>query len=137
MIIQLLFALIHPIKFFVLGTQAITGFGVSQVLDSRHPDFRAGDYVWGSQIGWEQYSLITAPENLLKIKHTDVPLSYYTGLLGKMYRTLQICCVFFFSSIHVAKRNGTKKRFARTDAYRFENWSGAFLCFITKSSMKH
>nr|XP_043609448.1 2-alkenal reductase (NADP(+)-dependent)-like isoform X2 [Erigeron canadensis] len=32
--------------------------------------------------GWEQYSIINDPENLFKIEHTDVPLSYYTGILG-------------------------------------------------------
>ncbi|KAK7833239.1 2-alkenal reductase (nadp(+)-dependent) [Quercus suber] len=41
----------------------------------------AGDLVWGSA-RWEEYSLITATEGLRKITHSDVPLSYYTGLLG-------------------------------------------------------
>ncbi|XP_010242459.1 PREDICTED: 2-alkenal reductase (NADP(+)-dependent)-like isoform X2 [Nelumbo nucifera] len=59
----------------------ITGLGVSKVLDSDHPDFKEGDFVWGST-GWEEYSLITTPESLFKIHHTDVPLSYYTGILG-------------------------------------------------------
>ncbi|GLT35779.1 hypothetical protein SLA2020_102040 [Shorea laevis] len=31
---------------------------------------------------WEEYSLITIPERLFKITQTDVPLSYYTGILG-------------------------------------------------------
>lgn len=65
---------------FVPGS-VITGFGVSKVLHSDHPNFKAGDYVWGTT-GWEEYSLITSPESLFKIKYTDVPLSYYTGLLG-------------------------------------------------------
>ncbi|CBI24730.3 unnamed protein product, partial [Vitis vinifera] len=59
----------------------ITGYGVAKVLDSRHPDFRTGDLVWGIT-GWEEYSLITTDERLFKIQHTDVPLSYYTGILG-------------------------------------------------------
>nr|UZM07734.1 2-alkenal reductase (NADP (+) -dependent) [Colchicum autumnale] len=59
----------------------ITGYGVAKVLDSKHPDFKVGDFVWG-MTGWEEYSLITTPKQLIKIKHTDVPLSYYTGLLG-------------------------------------------------------
>nr|XP_010930288.1 2-alkenal reductase (NADP(+)-dependent) [Elaeis guineensis] len=59
----------------------ITGYGVGKVLDSSHPDFKVGDFVWG-MTRWEEYSLITATENLFKIKYTDVPLSYYTGLLG-------------------------------------------------------
>ena len=63
--------------------QAITGYGVSKVLDSKHPNFNKGDLVWGIT-GWEEYSLIAAPETLFKIQNTDVPLSYYTGILGKV-----------------------------------------------------
>ncbi|KAK7362430.1 hypothetical protein VNO77_04542 [Canavalia gladiata] len=59
----------------------INGFGVAKVLDSGHPDFSAGDLVWGTT-GWEEYSLIQNPGKLFKIHHTDVPLSYYTGILG-------------------------------------------------------
>lgn len=65
---------------FVPGS-VMSGFGVGKVLDSGHPDFKVGDLVWGTT-GWEQYSLITSAEELFKIKHTDVPLSYYIGLLG-------------------------------------------------------
>ncbi|KAM7460856.1 hypothetical protein LguiA_028977 [Lonicera macranthoides] len=59
----------------------ITGYGVAKVLDSGDPNFKKGDLVWGGT-GWEEYSLITATDQLFKIQHTDVPLSYYTGLLG-------------------------------------------------------
>ncbi|XP_048127889.1 2-alkenal reductase (NADP(+)-dependent)-like isoform X1 [Rhodamnia argentea] len=59
----------------------IPGYGVARVLESGHPNFKKGDLVWGIT-GWEEYSLITAPESCFKIEHTDVPLSYYTGLLG-------------------------------------------------------
>ncbi|KAH7861754.1 hypothetical protein Vadar_030396 [Vaccinium darrowii] len=59
----------------------ITGCGVAKILDSGHPNFKKGDLVWGIT-GWEEYSLITKPEELFKIDHTDVPLSYYTGILG-------------------------------------------------------
>lgn len=65
---------------FVLG-QPISGLGVGKVLDSGNPDFKVGDYVWG-MTGWEEYSLITSTEFLFKITHSDIPLSYYTGLLG-------------------------------------------------------
>ncbi|KAJ6371669.1 hypothetical protein OIU77_002060 [Salix suchowensis] len=61
----------------------IVGFGVGRVVDSRHSDFKKGDLVWGSTIGWEEYSLIPNPEDLFKINHTDdIPLSYYTGILA-------------------------------------------------------
>ncbi|XP_065617751.1 2-alkenal reductase (NADP(+)-dependent) isoform X2 [Quercus suber] len=59
----------------------LTGFGVAKVLDSGHPNFKKGDLIWGTT-SWEEYSLITVLEGLFKIEHTDVPLSYYTGILG-------------------------------------------------------
>ncbi|EEF32564.1 alcohol dehydrogenase, putative [Ricinus communis] len=59
----------------------LKGFGVAKVLDSRHPEFKEGDIVWGTT-GWEEYTLMTTPEGLFKVHHTDVPLSYYTGILG-------------------------------------------------------
>lgn len=65
--------------------QPIGGYGVAKGLDSGHPDFNEGDFVWG-RTGWEEYSLIPAQETLFKITHTDVPLSYYTGLLGKAFK---------------------------------------------------
>ncbi|XP_059632986.1 2-alkenal reductase (NADP(+)-dependent)-like isoform X1 [Cornus florida] len=59
----------------------ITGYGVAKVLDSGHPNFKKGDLIWG-KTGWEEYSLITSNDILFKIQHTEVPLSYYTGILG-------------------------------------------------------
>ncbi|CAH8316850.1 unnamed protein product [Eruca vesicaria subsp. sativa] len=62
----------------------ISGFGVSKVMDSGHPDYKEGDLLWGA-VGWEEYSVITPIPNLhFKIHHTDVPLSHYTGLLGNV-----------------------------------------------------
>ncbi|KAK9921782.1 hypothetical protein M0R45_030278 [Rubus argutus] len=61
----------------------ITGFGVAKILESGDARFKQGDLVWGLT-GWEEYSVINATkiESLFKIKNTDVPLSYYTGILG-------------------------------------------------------
>ncbi|ERN20219.1 hypothetical protein AMTRI_Chr06g178730 [Amborella trichopoda] len=59
----------------------ITGYGVSKVLDSEHPNFKEGDLVWGTT-RWEEFSLITMTKMLRKITYTDVPLSYYIGILG-------------------------------------------------------
>ncbi|KAM1173094.1 hypothetical protein ACFX19_026427 [Malus domestica] len=59
----------------------IVGYGVAKVLESGDPKFKQGDFIWGIT-GWEEYSVITATESLFKIQHTDVPLSYYTGILG-------------------------------------------------------
>ncbi|KAF2298291.1 hypothetical protein GH714_021377 [Hevea brasiliensis] len=61
-------------------TRAIS-LGVAKVEDSGHPDMKKGDLVWGLT-NWEEDSLIIAPESFFKVHHTDVPLSYYTGLLG-------------------------------------------------------
>ncbi|KAG5573737.1 hypothetical protein H5410_063503 [Solanum commersonii] len=51
------------------------------IVDSAHPKFKKDELVWGIT-GWEEYSVIEAPETLFKIHNTDVPLSYYTGILG-------------------------------------------------------
>ncbi|XP_023530664.1 2-alkenal reductase (NADP(+)-dependent)-like [Cucurbita pepo subsp. pepo] len=57
------------------------GFGVARVLESAHSNFKEGDLLWG-MLKWEEYSVVEEPEKLFKIQHTDVPLSYYTGILG-------------------------------------------------------
>ncbi|XXG44552.1 hypothetical protein AAC387_Pa01g4321 [Persea americana] len=59
----------------------IIGLGVAKVLDSGNPEYEEGDLVWG-MTGWEEYSLISEPI-LFTITCTDVPLSYYTGILGE------------------------------------------------------
>jgi NADPH-dependent curcumin reductase CurA len=85
--------------------QVITSYGVGRVLNSGHPGYKKGDLVWGTT-GCEEYSLITEPETLFKITDTDVPLSYYLGVLGKFIhkqdlRNLLKClgtnCVSVFS----------------------------------------
>ncbi|KAH0735946.1 hypothetical protein KY285_011653 [Solanum tuberosum] len=61
----------------------ITGNGVSKVLKSGDSNFQEGDLVWG-MTGWEEYtSIVTTTQSMFKIDHDkDVPLSYYTGILG-------------------------------------------------------
>ncbi|KAL6643464.1 hypothetical protein ACP70R_018230 [Stipagrostis hirtigluma subsp. patula] len=71
---------ITVVNAFVLG-EPLTNFGVGKVIDSTHPDYRAGDLVWGMS-GWEEYTLVTEPASLVKISRTELPLSYYTGVLG-------------------------------------------------------
>ncbi|KAK9205579.1 hypothetical protein WN943_015847 [Citrus x changshan-huyou] len=61
--------------------EIFNGDRVAKVLDSTHPNYAKDDLVWGFT-GWEEYSLVTAPQLLIKIHHTDVPLSYYAGILG-------------------------------------------------------
>jgi len=53
---------------------------VGQVMTSRNGDFAEGDYVSG-MLGWENYS-ITNGQGLHKLSNTDVPLSWYLGILG-------------------------------------------------------
>ncbi|XP_049347237.1 2-alkenal reductase (NADP(+)-dependent)-like isoform X3 [Solanum verrucosum] len=60
----------------------ITGCGVAKVLESVDSNFQEGDLVWG-MTGWEEYSIVTATQSaLFKIHDKNVPLSYYTGILG-------------------------------------------------------
>lgn len=54
---------------------------MAKVIKSADADFEEGDYIWG-MTGWEDYSLILNTNGLFKIKYTDVPLSYYAGILG-------------------------------------------------------
>uniref|UniRef100_A0A0E0BQK0 Enoyl reductase (ER) domain-containing protein n=1 Tax=Oryza glumipatula TaxID=40148 RepID=A0A0E0BQK0_9ORYZ len=65
---------------FVPG-EVLENFGVMKVISSGHLDFKAGDLVWG-MTGWEEYTVINNPESLFKINHPELPLSYYTGILG-------------------------------------------------------
>ena len=65
--------------------QPLTGYGVSKVLESGHPDYK-NDWEWGIT-KWEEYSLVSSTQILFKIEHTDVSLSYYTEILG-MYSTI-------------------------------------------------
>jgi NADPH-dependent curcumin reductase CurA len=80
--------------------QPLIGYGVSKVLESGHQDYKKDDLVWGIT-KWEEYSLIPAT-GMFKIEHTDVPLSYYTGILG-MCSTISIFIdvsrIFFCHSV--------------------------------------
>ncbi|KAH6815962.1 alkenal reductase [Perilla frutescens var. frutescens] len=60
----------------------IAGGGVFKVMDSSHPNYQKGDIISGFT-RWEEYSLITDTTLCIKIEEDkDVPLSYYTGVLG-------------------------------------------------------
>ncbi|KAJ1395454.1 GroES-like superfamily [Sesbania bispinosa] len=66
-------------------SEQLRGYGVARVLESGHPDYKKGDLVWGNT-KWEEYSLVgPSSGRLFKIEYTDVPLSYYTGILVSMY----------------------------------------------------
>lgn len=53
---------------------------VGQVVASNNDAFSEGDYVSGP-LGWENYS-ISGGQGLTKISNTEVPLSWYLGILG-------------------------------------------------------
>lgn len=57
------------------------GFAVGRVTASRHPDFRAGDYVTG-MFGWQDYAAVDARTVQRKITDTGLPLSTALGVLG-------------------------------------------------------
>lgn len=65
--------------------KALEGFGVSKVIQSDNPNFKAGHYISGFT-GWEEYSIITKTDQLRKIEPDDhIPLSFHLGLLGTKY----------------------------------------------------
>ena len=66
---------------------------MSKVLDSSHPNFKTGELVWGFT-GWEEYSLIKDPDILFKVHDKDLPLSYYTGILGEFLEPIVMIGLF-------------------------------------------
>ncbi|KAH6809288.1 Zinc-binding dehydrogenase family protein [Perilla frutescens var. frutescens] len=96
----------------------IAGYGVSKVLDSSHPNYKKGDLVWGSQAGWEEYSLIKDPHDLFQIQDKDVPLSYYTGILGMPGMTayagfFEVCSPKKGETVFVSAASGAVGQFAK------------------------
>jgi len=71
--------------------QPLTGFGVSKVVESGHPDYKKDDLVWGIT-NWEEYSLVPAT-GMYKIEHNYVPLSYYIGILGICVQQFQFILI--------------------------------------------
>jgi NADPH-dependent curcumin reductase CurA len=58
----------------------MVGRTIAEVIESRHPDFHAGDWVVG-RLGWQDYSVAAAAE-LQKINPAKAPLTAYLGCLG-------------------------------------------------------
>jgi NADPH-dependent curcumin reductase CurA len=56
------------------------GHTVSQVVESRHPDFRAGDFVTGYD-GWQEYG-VSSGKGLRKLDPKGPPISTAIGVLG-------------------------------------------------------
>lgn len=90
----------------------IMGYGVAKVVDSCSPNLKKGDLIWG-MIGWEDYSLIKSTDTggLFKIEDEDVPLSYYTGILGMPGLSAyvgfyEICCPREGENVFVSAASG-------------------------------
>ncbi|KAK1591016.1 hypothetical protein Q3G72_000890 [Acer saccharum] len=114
----------------LLGS-ALKGFGVGKVVESGHGELKKGDLVWGLT-RWEEYSLITNPESLIKILHTDLPLSYYTGILGISGMTAwagfyQVCSPKKREYVYISSAFGAvgqvellKNKFGFDDAFNYK-----------------
>lgn len=60
--------------------KVMEGGAVGEVVESRAPEFRAGDVVT-SNFGWREY-FVTTPKNLHPVSREQQPLSVYLGALG-------------------------------------------------------
>jgi NADPH-dependent curcumin reductase CurA len=56
-------------------------FSVGEVLESKNPDYAAGDRVMGI-FGWQDYAAVKPPQVMRKVRETDLPLSLSLGVLG-------------------------------------------------------
>ena len=60
--------------------EVMTGGTVAEVIESKHPKFKTGDFVV-TMSGWQQFA-ISNGEGLMKVDPKLAPLSYYVGILG-------------------------------------------------------
>ena len=60
--------------------EVMTGGTVAEVIESKHPKFKAGDFVV-TMSGWQQYAIGNG-EGWMKVDPNLAPLSYYVGILG-------------------------------------------------------
>jgi NADPH-dependent curcumin reductase CurA len=60
--------------------ETMQGGTVGEVVESRHPDFKAGDKVRG-MLGWAEYGIATPPA-IAKIDTRQIPISAYLGVVG-------------------------------------------------------
>ncbi len=54
---------------------------VGEVIDSRHPDYHAGDVLTG-WFGWQSHGVVGADAIVRRVTETDLPLSLALGVLG-------------------------------------------------------
>lgn len=73
--------------------EVLYGGAVSQVVESRHPDFRPGEFVEG-RTGWREFAAIDpAQVKLRKIDPALGPLSLALGVLGMPGQTAHACMI--------------------------------------------
>jgi len=60
--------------------QLMVGGTVSQVIESRHPEYKAGDFIVGSD-GWQTHA-VGDTKGLRKLDPKQAPISYALGVLG-------------------------------------------------------
>jgi len=58
----------------------IEGGIVAEVLESRHPDYKQGDFLL-APLQWQEIQTVAA-EKVTKLNNNSTPLSYYLGILG-------------------------------------------------------
>jgi NADPH-dependent curcumin reductase CurA len=71
------------VKSYVKGVdigEVMVGQTVGEVVESKAPQFKAGDKVL-AQAGWQLFAALPA-KDVFKIQGRDIPLSYYLGVLG-------------------------------------------------------
>ncbi len=66
-------------KYVELG-EVMTGGTVGEVVESKHPGFKPGDFVNGA-LGWQEYA-VTDGAGVRKVDGAKAPLSCYLGVLG-------------------------------------------------------
>jgi NADPH-dependent curcumin reductase len=92
--------------------QVMIGGTAGEVVESRHPGFKAGDQVVGMG-GWQQYAVVDAsqPGTLRKVDTTHIPLSAYLGAVGMpgvtaWYGLVKICTPKAGETIVVSAASG-------------------------------
>ncbi|GAB4556207.1 MAG: NADP-dependent oxidoreductase [Rhizobacter sp.] len=92
--------------------EVMIGGTVGEVIESRHPKFKAGDMVAGMG-GWQQYARVDAqvPGALRKVDASRVPLTAYLGSLGMpgvtaWYGLMKICAPKAGDTVVVSAASG-------------------------------
>ncbi len=61
--------------------EVMRSFATGRVMDSRHPEYKKGDFVTG-MFGWQDYAVVDASAIQRKVTERGVPLSASLGVLG-------------------------------------------------------